>query len=242
MEEKLKLPPSHELLPRHVGFIMDGNGRWAQQRGLPREMGHRAGANAFSKIVRYCQKIGIQTVTTYAFSTENWKRPKQEVDALMDLLGQYLKNISQFQKENARLNVLGNVSVLRNDLRATIIEAQEKSKNNTGITINIALNYGGRDEIVHAARRIADDCCTGKLKPDQINETLFSQYLYTKGQPDPDVIIRPSGEMRLSNFLPWQSAYSEFVFMQVLWPDFTPEHFNYALTEYAKRQRRFGGI
>ncbi len=242
LEEKAKLPPPRQLLPRHVGFIMDGNGRWAKQRGLPREMGHKSGAEAFQKIVRHCEAIGIPTITAYAFSTENWKRPQREVDALMDLLADYLKDISRFQKENARLKVLGEVGALREDLRRHIAEAEEKSRGNTGITVNIALNYGGRDEIVHGARKLAEACVRGEISPGDIDEALFSGSLYTAGQPDPDVIIRPSGEMRLSNFLSWQSAYSELIFMQVLWPDFTPEHLNYALHQYAGRSRRFGGI
>ena len=241
-EEKAKQPPSREHLPRHIGFIMDGNGRWARQRGLPREMGHKSGAEAFRRIVRYCQEIGIPTITAYAFSTENWKRPKHEVDALMDLLGEYLADLSRFQKENVRLLVLGDIAPLREDLRASIIRAEEGSRNNTGMTVNIALNYGGRDEIVHAARKLAEACLRGEMAPEDIDEAALSGSLYTAGQPDPDVIIRPSGEMRLSNFLSWQSAYAELIFMRVLWPDFTPQHLNYALHQYAGRSRRFGGV
>ena len=242
LEERAKQPPQQSLLPAHIGFIMDGNGRWAKQRGLPREMGHKSGADAFRRIVHHCEKIGIPYITAYAFSTENWKRPQHEVDALMDLLADYLKDLSQFKKENARLKVLGDPAPLRADLRRSIEEAEEGSRNNTGITVNIALNYGGRDEIVHGARKLAEACLRGELAPEDIDEKLFSGSLYTAGQPDPDVIIRPSGEMRLSNFLSWQSAYSELIFMKVLWPDFTPEHLNYALHQYAGRNRRFGGV
>ena len=242
MKETRKTPPEREFLPRHLGIIMDGNGRWAKARALPREMGHQAGAKTFGEILRYCKKLGIGFLTVYAFSTENWKRPRREVDALMDLLRKYLSDVDQYRKENARLCVLGELSALPPDLRETIRKAEEESAENTSITVNIALNYGGRDEIIHGVKSLARECARGKLDPEDITEELLSRRLYTAGQPDPDFIIRPSGELRLSNFLLWQSAYSELLFMNVLWPDFTPEHLNYALYQYALRDRRFGGV
>ncbi|WP_274952538.1 isoprenyl transferase [Angelakisella massiliensis] len=242
MNETAPTPPSRELLPRHIGIIMDGNGRWAAKRGLPRNMGHQEGAKTFGKIIRYARTLGIGAVTAYAFSTENWKRPKDEVDALMSLLRRYLGELEQHKDENARLCILGDRSPLSEELRRAIERAEEGSRNNTGITVNIALNYGGRDEIVHGARKLAEACVRGELRPEEIDEGHFSDALYTAGQPDPDVIIRPSGEMRLSNFMLWQSAYAELVFMHVLWPDFTPEHLNWALWEYTGRNRRFGGV
>ena len=178
----------------------------------------------------------------YAFSTENWKRPPHEVEALLELLRGYLSDVEQYQKENARLRVLGELSPLPGDLQESIRRAEAESAANTGITVNIALNYGGRDEIVHGVRSLARDCAQGKLDPESITEELLSSRLYTAGEPDPDFIIRPSGELRLSNFLLWQSAYAELLFMNVLWPDFTPEHLNYALYQYALRDRRFGGV
>ena len=242
MKETRKTPPARELLPRHLGIIMDGNGRWAKARALPREAGHRAGAKVVREIIRYCAQLGIPYLTVYAFSTENWKRPPHEVEALLDLLRSYLSDVEQYRKENARLRVLGELSPLPGDLQESIRRAEAESAANTGITVNIALNYGGRDEIVHGVRSLARDCAQGKLDPESITEELLSSRLYTAGEPDPDFIIRPSGELRLSNFLLWQSAYAELLFMNVLWPDFTPEHLNYALYQYALRDRRFGGV
>ena len=205
--------PRRADLPQHIGIIMDGNGRWAKKRALPRKYGHREGAKTFRRIVEYCDKIGLQYLTVYAFSTENWKRPKDEVDAIMELLEQYVDEA--FQK-------LG--------------------EGRTGLMVDVAFNYGGRNEIAHAARCIAQQVKEGKLTPEQITEQTVEQNLYTTGVPDPDLIIRPSGEQRLSNFLIWQSAYSEYVFMDVLWPDFTPEHLEQAIAAFHQRQRRFGGI
>lgn len=242
MKEQESSPPEKELLPRHIGIIMDGNGRWAKARGLPREMGHRAGSKVVGEIVRHCKRIGIPYLTIYALSTENWKRPKREVDALLSLLRQYLSNMEEYQKENARLRVLGDPAPLPEDLRESIRTAQEESAGNTAITVNIALNYGSRAEIVRGVQSLAADCAGGKLRPEEITEELLSRRLYTAGMPDPDLIIRPSGEQRLSNFLLWQAAYSELLFLDVLWPDFTPEHLNYALHQYARRSRRFGGV
>lgn len=241
--ETAYLPPSKEQLPCHIGFIMDGNGRWAKVRGLSREAGHRKGAEVFRKISSYCSSLGLQAITVYAFSTENWRRPKKEVDALMRLLEEYLKDdLEEGMGHSIRLKIIGEAGILHPRLRQQIARIQEKSKKNTGMIVNIAFNYGGRDEIIRGARQLAEACLRGELSPKQINETRFAATLYTAGQPDPDLIIRPSGEMRLSNFLSWQSAYSELIFMQVLWPDFTPEHLNYALHQYATRNRRFGGI
>ena len=242
MNETASTPPARDLLPRHIGIIMDGNGRWAAKRGLPRKMGHQEGAKTFGKIVRYARDLGIGAVTVYAFSTENWKRPRDEVDALMDLLRRYLGELRQHKDDNARLLILGDRNPLPEDLRQTILQAEQESRENTGITVNVALNYGGRDEIVRGARQLAEACLKGELRPEEIDEERFSAALYTAGQPDPDFIIRPSGEMRLSNFMLWQAAYVELIFMHVLWPDFTPEHLNWALWEYAGRNRRFGGV
>jgi len=242
MQETRKDPPGREFLPRHIGIIMDGNGRWAKARSLPRELGHQAGSKVVGNIVRHCKKLGIPAITVYAFSTENWKRPQKEVNALLELLRRFLSNMEEYQRENARLRVLGDPSPLPPDLREAIVKAQEGSKDNTAITVNIALNYGGRAEILHSVKALARDCATGALDPEAITEEDISRRLYTAGQPDPDLIIRPSGEQRLSNFLLWQSAYSELVFLNVLWPDFTPEHLNYALHQYALRDRRYGGV
>lgn len=229
-------------LPRHVAIIMDGNGRWAKKRMLPRTMGHKKGAETFGKIARYCRDLKIPYLTAYAFSTENWKRPKEEIDAIMDLLRHYLSDVFHHQDENARLCFLGDLEPLDEDIRETALRIQRESAQNQGITINIALNYGGRDEIIHAARNLAKRCMTGELSPNDIDEALFSEALYTAGQPDPDLIIRPSGECRTSNFLPWQGAYAELVFMDVLWPDFKEADFDRALEIYQSRSRRFGGI
>ncbi len=238
MKETESRPPDRERLPQHIGIIMDGNGRWAKARGLPREMGHRAGSKVVGEIIRHCKKIGVPYITIYAFSTENWKRPAKEVDALLDLLRHYLSNMEEYQKENARLRVLGHLEPLPRDLRESIRRAEAESAGNTAITVNIALNYGGRGEIIQGVRRLLEE----GVSPKEVTEELLSQRLYTAGMPDPDLIIRPSGEYRLSNFLLWQSAYSELLFMNVLWPDFTPEHLNYALHQYARRSRRFGGV
>ncbi|WP_326974495.1 isoprenyl transferase [Caproicibacter sp. BJN0012] len=230
-------------LPAHVGIIMDGNGRWAKKRGLPRSAGHAAGAAVFKTIVRYCSKIGIRHLTVYAFSTENWKRPQDEVLTLMKLFKQYLSDaLTNFLDENIQVRFLGDETAFDPRLRELIDETAEVSKNRTGMVLNIALNYGGRAEILNAAKLLAQDVQDGVLSPEKIDEKAFSQKLYTAGQPDPDLIIRPSGEKRISNFLLWQSAYSEFIFMDILWPDFRPEDLDRALELYAARNRRFGGI
>ena len=232
------------IIPEHVALIMDGNGRWAKQRGLPRTLGHRAGVEALKEIVRYASEIGIKILTVYAFSTENWARPIEEVDYLINtLLVEYMKKeIDELNKNNVKIRILGNIDDLPVLTRKQIIEAVETTKNNTGLKFNIALNYGGRKEIVDAVKKITNMVLNGMIDEKEINEELFSRYLYTAGDKDPDLIIRTSGEMRISNFLIWQSAYSEFYFTKTLWPDFTKEDLDKAINEYAKRDRRFGGV
>lgn len=230
-------------LPAHVGIIMDGNGRWARKRGLPRKMGHQAGANAFKEIARYANKIGLKYLTAYVFSTENWKRPKDEIDSIIALLRNYLDEMENYRKENIRVLFIGDRTVFDDDIQAKMRRAEEQSRNATGLTLILAINYGGRAEIAQAARRIAEDAAAGKLSPGAVDEAVFSRYLYTAGIPDVDLLIRPSGEYRLSNFLLWQTAYSEYVFMSgVLWPDFKPAMLDEALAEYRSRSRRFGGL
>lgn len=229
--------------PRHLGIIMDGNGRWAKKRGLPRSAGHTAGAIVFKTIVRYCSSIGIQYLTIYAFSTENWKRPFEEVGMLIKLFKQYLEEaLRDFLNENIKVRFIGDTSAFPEDLQKLIRDTEEVSINHTGMVLNIALNYGGRSELVRAAKLLALDVKSGKLDPEQITEEALEQKLYTAGQPDPDLIIRPSGENRISNFLLWQSAYSEYVIMDILWPDFKPKDLDRAIKEYANRNRRFGGV
>ena len=231
------------ILTSHIGIIMDGNGRWAQKRGLPRSAGHTVGAANFKKITRYCSSIGIRYLTVYAFSTENWKRPAEEVGALLSLFRQYLEEaLRDFLNDDIKVRFLGDVSAFPKALQDLIAETQEVSKNRTGMTLNIAMNYGGRAEIVHAAQQAARKVKEGELSPEEIDESLLSSLMYTAGEPDPDLIIRPSGEQRISNFLLWQSAYAEYVIMDILWPDFKPADLDKALAEYAKRRRRFGGV
>ena len=234
--------PAADLLPVHVGIIMDGNGRWARRRGLPRKEGHREGAKTFRKIAEYANQIGIRYLTVYAFSTENWQRPKEEVDSIMRLLRDYLQEIRKYAGEDVRLCFLGDRSRLDEDIRLMMDEAEEGSRDHTGMTLNIAINYGGRDELTRAVRQLSQACINGQISPVDIQYEQIADCLDTAGQPDPDLIIRPSGEKRLSNFLICQSAYAEFIYMNVLWPDFTPKHLNRALWEYSKRSRRFGGI
>lgn len=230
-------------MPRHVGIIMDGNGRWAKKRGLPRTAGHTIGANNFRTITKYCSNIGIPYLTVYAFSTENWKRPADEVQALMKLFRQYLEEaLRDFQEENIKVIFLGDKSGFAPELQELIERTEKASSQKTGMVLNIAMNYGGRDEITKAARELAQEVKKGRLSVEEINEQAISDHLYTAGQPDPDLIIRPSGERRISNFLLWQSAYAEYVTMDVLWPDFKPKDLEKALDEYAMRNRRFGGV
>ncbi len=229
-----------ENLPEHIAIIMDGNGRWAKKRGLPRSAGHSAGAATFKNIARYCNKIGIKYLTVYAFSTENWKRSREEVDGIMNLLREYLLDSKNFKGENIRLTFIGNLERLDNDIIKLINDAQLDSKDATGLQVNIALNYGGRDELVHAVRRVASSVQAGEMSLDEINENTVSERLYTAGMPDPDLVIRPSGEYRLSNYLIWQTAYAEFVFTDVLWPDFSAKDLDKAIEAYSLRERRFG--
>ena len=230
------------LLPQHIAIIMDGNGRWAKRRLLPRSAGHRSGAKTFQNIARYANLIGIRYMTVYAFSTENWKRPQAEVDNLMNLLRDYLKDAKNFQKENIQMQFIGDLTVLPADMQALIRKDEALSADATGMHLNIAVNYGGRDEIVQAVRRLAAEVKAGALEPSDIDQEALSARLYTAGQPDPDLIIRPSGEYRLSNYLIWQSAYAEFWFSDILWPDFKPKHLMQAIEAFGNRDRRFGGV
>lgn len=231
------------ILPEHIGIIMDGNGRWAKKRGLPRSAGHTAGAQTFRKIARYCSDIGIKYLTVYAFSTENWRRPTDEVSALMRLFKDYMReSLEDFREDSIILRFIGDRSAFSDELLELMDENEEISREREGMVLNIAMNYGGRAELVTAIKEIAAQAASGTLKPEDITEAKVSDYLYTKGQPDPDLIIRPSGENRTSNFLLWQSAYAEYVIMDVLWPDFTTDDLDRALIEYAKRNRRFGGV
>ena len=230
-------------LPEHSGIIMDGNGRWAQKRGLPRSAGHKQGARTFREIVRYCRSIGIRYLTVYAFSTENWKRPQSEIDAIMNLLRDYLDELERHSdEEQGVLRFIGDMAPLAEDLRQRITDVQERTAGREGITVNIALNYGGRHEIVHAVQQAVSLARQGTLTPEAVDEALVDSLMYTAGQPPVDLIIRPSGEQRISNFLLWQGAYAEFVFMDVLWPDFTPGDLDRAIAEFQRRSRRFGGI
>ena len=226
------------VLPPHIAIIMDGNGRWAKKRSLPRTAGHVAGAKTFKNIARYCNKIGLKYLTVYAFSTENWKRPRDEVKGIMNLLRDYLKDAENFKDENIKVNFIGDRTPLAEDIKELMKKNEEGSKNATGLTLNIAINYGGRDEITNAVKKIVNS----GVNAEHITEDLISQNLYTYDIPDPDFIIRPSGEYRLSNYLIWQSAYSEYWFSDILWPDFTPRHLEKAINDYNHRNRRFGGV
>lgn len=240
---KKKAVSQMRKVPVNLGIIMDGNGRWAKRRGLPRQAGHVTGAQVFRKITKYCEKCGVRYLTVYAFSTENWRRPQDEVNAIMNLLRQYLKeSLSDFQQENIAVRFIGNREELAEDIRALIEEAEQSTAHKTGMTLNIALNYGGQQEITAAARQLAQQVAMGQLDADAIDETMLEKALYTGDQPPVDLILRPSGEYRLSNFLIWQSAYAEYVFMDVLWPDFKEEDLERAFEEYARRDRRFGGV
>ena len=230
-----------ENLPKHIAIIMDGNRRWAKSKGKPAGFGHKEGAKVLEKIVRYANKIGIEHITVYAFSTENWKRAKEEVSTLMALFQSYLDDYSKrADSENIKVKIIGNRKGLSAKMISSIEKCMERTKNNTGIVFNIALNYGGREELLNVTHKIAEDVKKGILQPEKITEKDIEKYLYTKGQPDPDLFIRTSGEKRLSNFLPWQLSYSEFLFIDKNWPDFTEEDLNYAIEEYQKRTRKFG--
>ena len=229
-------------VPRHVAIIMDGNGRWAKRRGLPRTMGHRAGCETVEQTVRDAADLGIEYLTVYGFSTENWKRSSEEVGALMQLFRFYIRKLLKVAKEkNVRVLSIGDRTRFDKDLIEGLNRLERETKDNTRMTFILALNYGGRDEIIHAVKAYTADVAAGKADPEELTEDVFSGYLYSAGVPDPELIIRPSGEMRVSNFLLWQSAYSEYVIMNVLWPDFTPEHLDSAIEEFHRRSRRFGG-
>ena len=241
IKEKIQL--DMERIPAHIAIIMDGNGRWAKQRKLPRTMGHRAGMKNIKMMVEESSNLGVRYLTLYAFSTENWKRPVEEVGALMDLVVEFInKEFEELHRNNVRLNSIGDISKLLEKSKAAIENAKYKTRNNTGLTLNIALNYGGRDEIVRGVKEIAKEVLEGKLKVDNIDDKVISDHLYTSGMPDPDIIIRPSGELRISNYLLWQSAYSEFWFSNINWPDFTKEDLRRAISDFQNRDRRFGGV
>ncbi len=245
MKSKFELA-SFDVLPRHVGVIMDGNGRWAKQRGLERSEGHKAGANVFRTICEYACDLGIECITFYAFSTENWSRPELEIKGIMSLLRSYLGEALERKKENEekgmKIRFIGDVSRVDKDLQKMIKIIEKQSASKTRTVVNIAVNYGGKQELLRSFKEIAKDIEEGRLSSDDITDKLVESHLYTPDFPDCDLIIRPSGEYRLSNFLTWQSAYSEFWFSDILWPDFTVENFNDALRAYEQRNRRFGGI
>ena len=231
----------NDNLPKHIAIILDGNRRWAKSKGKPASFGHKTGADTLEKIVRYANKIGIKYLTAYVFSTENWKRSQEEVSALMMILQNYLDDFGKrADLENIKINIIGNPNRLSEKMQKSINNCMERTKNNTGIVFNIALNYGGRDEILKAVRKIANEVKENNLNPDEITENTIQENLYTKNQPDPDLVIRTSGEMRLSNFLLWQIAYSEFLFVQKNWPDFNEQDLDKAIEEYQKRTRKFG--
>ena len=230
-------------LPRHIAIIMDGNGRWAKQRGLPRTAGHKVGAEVFRKIATYCKELGVEYLTVYAFSTENWKRPADEVSTIMGLLKQYmLEAIESMERDRIRLKFFGDMSAISPELQEMVERTNAISREIDGFQANICLNYGGRDELLRAARAFAADCVAGEKTPDALTEADFGQYLFSAGIPDPELIIRPSGEIRLSNFQLWQCAYSEFYFCDTLWPDFNERTLDEAIIDYQKRDRRFGGV
>ena len=230
-------------IPQHIAIILDGNGRWAKKKGMPRNYGHARGSKNVETICEEAYKLGVKYLTVYAFSTENWSRPKDEVDALMKLLRDYVKTcLKTADKNRMCVRVIGDKTVLDEDIRSRIEELEEATKENDGLCFQIALNYGSRDEILRAVRRLGEDCVHGKLKPEEIDTNLFESYLDTHGIPDPDLMIRTSGEQRLSNYLLWQLAYAEFYFTDVLWPDFTKEELVKAIEYYNSRDRRFGGV
>ncbi|MBQ8025042.1 MAG: isoprenyl transferase [Oscillospiraceae bacterium] len=232
--------PGADRLPRHIAIIMDGNGRWAKKRGLPRTMGHKAGAETFRNIALYCQKLGVEYLTVYAFSTENWKRPAEEVSAIMGLLESYLtESIEKMVRQGVRLQVLGDIAPLPERIRRLIDRTDALSRTIDGMTASLCVNYGGRDEIVRAARAYAADYARDGR---DLTEQSFSRYLYTADMPDPDLLIRPSGEQRISNFLLWQCAYSEFYYTDTLWPDFDEAELDRAIAAYQRRDRRYGGV
>ena len=242
MADKQNTRAGENMLPRHIAIILDGNGRWAKKRGLPRTAGHAVGSENFRKIALYCRDIGIDFLTVYAFSTENWKRPEDEVKTIMRLLGRYLHEaIDTMERDKMKMRVFGDVTGLPEDLQKLVAETNEISRRYDGFQANICLNYGGRAEILQAAERYARDRLEGRAE-EQLTEESFAQYLYSSGIPDPDLLIRPGGEQRISNFLLWQCAYSEFYFTDVLWPDFSTAELDKAIKIFQKRDRRYGGV
>lgn len=241
LDKKLLAQIDMSKLPEHIAIIMDGNGRWAKKRFMPRVQGHRAGVKAVEDVIISSREIGIKALTLYSFSLENWNRPKKEVDTLMALLKEYIvKELPRMQKENIRFNVIGRIEQLPKSVREMIKHAKEATKKNDALILSLALSYGARDEILTAAKRIAEDIKEGRVDPGEINDKVFESYLYTDGLPEPDLLIRTSGEIRLSNFLLWQSAYTELYFTDILWPDFRGNDLLRAIIEYQKRARRFG--
>ena len=242
-DKNVELVLDKDNIPKHIAIIMDGNGRWAKKRKLPRSMGHKAGVEAIRRVIKESHILGIKYLTLYAFSTENWRRPKEEVSALMKLLVEYLRSeLAELNKNGVIIRVAGDISKLPSDAQKEILEAIEITKDNTGIILNIAFNYGGRDEILRAVKLISKEVSKGNINVDEINEKVFEKYLYTSDIPDPDLIIRPSGEQRISNFLLWQCAYSEFWYSNVCWPDFKEKHLHEAIYDYQHRDRRYGGV
>jgi undecaprenyl diphosphate synthase len=230
-------------IPNHVAVIMDGNGRWAKKRSLPRTVGHQEGMKRVVEIVEVAKKLNIKYLSLYAFSTENWKRPKEEIDGIMKILVYYIRNeLEKIHKNNIKIQIMGNIDRLPKTPREEVLKAIEKTKDNTDMVLNIGLNYGGRDDIIRGVKNILEDVKMGKINKEDIDAELFSNYLYTKNMPDPDLLIRPSGELRLSNFMLYQIAYTEFWFADIFWPEFKEEHFYKAIIDYQKRNRRFGGI
>lgn len=230
-------------VPQHVAIILDGNGRWAKAKGMPRNYGHAQGSKNVERICEEAWRMGIKYLTVYAFSTENWNRPQNEVDALMKLLRNYMKTcLKTAEKNDIKIRVIGDIEPLDEDIKSRIRELEEASKDNGGLNFTIALNYGSRDEMTRAARSLAKDCADGKVNPEEIDEALFASYLDTREIPDPDLLIRTSGEQRLSNYLLWQLAYTEFYFTEVPWPDFTKQELEKAIAQYNQRDRRFGGV
>ncbi|TDT61578.1 isoprenyl transferase [Fonticella tunisiensis] len=243
VEENILSKIDKNKLPAHIAIIMDGNGRWAKKKNMPRTMGHRAGVETIREIVKACSKLGIKYLTLYAFSTENWKRPSDEVSVLMNLLVEYLRGeVNELHKNNVVVRAIGDIGGLPQICQDELKRAYEKTKNNSGLKLNLALNYGGRDEIKKAVKAIVSDVSEGKVAIGDIDEKLISSYLYTSDMPDPDLIIRPSGEYRISNFLLWQIAYAELWFSDVYWPDFKPDNLYQAIVDFQNRDRRFGGI
>jgi undecaprenyl diphosphate synthase len=239
LEKKLNL----DRVPRHVAIIMDGNGRWAQKRGLPRVLGHRSGVESLRDIIKTCVEVGIGALTVYAFSTENWKRPKDEVNMLISLLCEYIeKELNELHRQGVQIRAIGHIEALSATAQRELAKAQSITESNHKLVLNLAINYGGRLEIVDAARTLATLVKAGELELSQINESQFQKYIYTADLPDPDLLIRSAGEHRLSNFLLWQMAYTEFYSTPVLWPDFRRKEFLLALIEYQHRERRFGGL